>query len=46
VGRALENPGLRARARELAAWLAAHDPGARASELLEAHAQAGAGAPA
>jgi UDP:flavonoid glycosyltransferase YjiC (YdhE family) len=43
VGRALEDPALRARARELAAWLAAHDPGARASELLEAHAQAGAG---
>jgi UDP:flavonoid glycosyltransferase YjiC (YdhE family) len=35
VERALDDPGLRARARELAAWAAAHDPGARAAELIE-----------
>jgi UDP:flavonoid glycosyltransferase YjiC (YdhE family) len=35
VERALDRPGLRARARELAAWAAAHDPGARAAALIE-----------
>jgi UDP:flavonoid glycosyltransferase YjiC (YdhE family) len=42
VGRALGEPGLRARARELAAWGAGHDAGARAAELVEALAS-GAG---
>ncbi len=36
VERALGEPGIRARARELAAWSAGHDAGARAAELLEA----------
>jgi UDP:flavonoid glycosyltransferase YjiC (YdhE family) len=35
VRRALAEPGLRARARELAAWSAAHDPGARAVAAVE-----------
>jgi len=38
VRRALAEPGLRARARELAAWAATHDSGARAAELVEAFA--------
>ena len=37
VRRALAEPGLRARARELAAWAAAHDAGARAVAALEDH---------
>jgi len=36
VQRALGEPGLRVRARELQAWAAAHDAGTRASELVEA----------
>lgn len=35
VQRALDEPGLRARAREIAAWSATHDAGARAAELVE-----------
>ncbi|MEA2217443.1 MAG: hypothetical protein QOJ35_69 [Solirubrobacteraceae bacterium] len=35
VGRALARPGLRTRARELAAWAAANDGAARAAELVE-----------
>jgi UDP:flavonoid glycosyltransferase YjiC (YdhE family) len=35
VERALEDPSIRARAREIAAWSAAHDPGAQAAELIE-----------
>jgi UDP:flavonoid glycosyltransferase YjiC (YdhE family) len=35
VERALEEPSIRARARELADWAAAHDAGAAASELVE-----------
>ena len=35
VERALGEPGIRARARELAAWLERHDPPARAAELVE-----------
>jgi UDP:flavonoid glycosyltransferase YjiC (YdhE family) len=35
VGRALGEPALAARARELAAWSATHDAGARAAELVE-----------
>jgi UDP:flavonoid glycosyltransferase YjiC (YdhE family) len=35
VGRALSEPRLRARARELAAWAAANDAGARAAGLVE-----------
>jgi UDP:flavonoid glycosyltransferase YjiC (YdhE family) len=35
VQRALAEPSLRARSRELAAWAAARDPGERAAELLE-----------
>jgi UDP:flavonoid glycosyltransferase YjiC (YdhE family) len=35
VGRALSEPGLRERARSLAAWLAENDPGAHATRLLE-----------
>jgi UDP:flavonoid glycosyltransferase YjiC (YdhE family) len=35
VGRAVSEPGLRARTQELAAWAASHDAGARAAELLE-----------
>ena len=35
VERALGDPRLRARARELAEWAAAHDAGARAAELVE-----------
>jgi UDP:flavonoid glycosyltransferase YjiC (YdhE family) len=38
VQRALAEPRLRARARELAAWAAAHDGPARAAELVEAFA--------
>ena len=35
VGRALAERAMRDRARGLAAWLGAHDPGARAAELVE-----------
>ena len=35
VQRALTEPSLRARSRELAAWAAARDPGDRAAELVE-----------
>ncbi|MEA2214621.1 MAG: hypothetical protein QOK19_182 [Solirubrobacteraceae bacterium] len=35
VQRALDEPSIRARAGEIAAWSAAHDPAARASELVE-----------
>jgi UDP:flavonoid glycosyltransferase YjiC (YdhE family) len=35
VERALTSPGMRERAGELAAWWRAHDPPARASELIE-----------
>jgi UDP:flavonoid glycosyltransferase YjiC (YdhE family) len=35
VERALEEPSIRARARELASWADSHDPGALASELVE-----------
>jgi UDP:flavonoid glycosyltransferase YjiC (YdhE family) len=35
VQRALAEPALRARAREIAAWAAANDPGARAAQLVE-----------
>ena len=38
VGRALEDPALRAGARDVARWLEDHDPGARAVELLEGFA--------
>jgi UDP:flavonoid glycosyltransferase YjiC (YdhE family) len=40
VGRALREPGIRARAGELAAWAAAHDGGARAAGELESWADA------
>jgi UDP:flavonoid glycosyltransferase YjiC (YdhE family) len=36
VGRALSEPRLRARARELADWSAGHDAPGRAAELVEA----------
>jgi UDP:flavonoid glycosyltransferase YjiC (YdhE family) len=39
VERALATPRLRARARELAAWAAANDAGARAAALIERFAQ-------
>ncbi|MGO9488419.1 MAG: glycosyltransferase [Solirubrobacteraceae bacterium] len=35
VERALLEPSIRDRAREIAAWSATHDPGARAAELIE-----------
>ena len=35
VERALEEPSIRARTRELASWVDTHDPGALASELVE-----------
>jgi UDP:flavonoid glycosyltransferase YjiC (YdhE family) len=35
VQRALGEPARRRRARELAAWVAEHDPAARAAELVE-----------
>jgi UDP:flavonoid glycosyltransferase YjiC (YdhE family) len=35
VERALEEPSIRARAREIAAWSAGHDAGARAAALVE-----------
>lgn len=38
VQRALGDPSMRARARSLQAWMADHDPGRRAAELLEAFA--------
>ncbi len=41
VARALSEPRLAVRARELAAWAAAHDGPARAAELLEALADQG-----
>jgi UDP:flavonoid glycosyltransferase YjiC (YdhE family) len=40
VQRALAEPGLRERARELAAWWRGHDPPERAAELIEALAHA------
>jgi UDP:flavonoid glycosyltransferase YjiC (YdhE family) len=40
VGRALGEPRLRARARELAAWASANDAGARAAALVERFARA------
>jgi UDP:flavonoid glycosyltransferase YjiC (YdhE family) len=40
VGRALSEPRLRARARELAAWAAANDAGVRAAALVERFARA------
>jgi UDP:flavonoid glycosyltransferase YjiC (YdhE family) len=39
VARALAEPRLRARARELATWSAVNDAGARAAELLEGFAR-------
>ncbi len=36
VERALDEPSIRARARELAAWAAAHDAGENAAQLVEA----------
>jgi UDP:flavonoid glycosyltransferase YjiC (YdhE family) len=39
VERALGEPRIRERARAIAAWSAAHDAGARASELVEALAE-------
>lgn len=42
VGRALGEPALAARARELAAWAAAHDAGATAAGLVEELALSGA----
>jgi UDP:flavonoid glycosyltransferase YjiC (YdhE family) len=41
VRRALSEPGIGARARELAAWAHAHDGAERAADLLEAFAAAG-----
>ncbi len=38
VGRALARPGLRTRARELAAWAAEHDGPTRAADLVESFA--------
>jgi hypothetical protein len=35
VERALEEPSIRARTRELASWVDTHDSGALASELVE-----------
>ena len=43
VERVLQDPSIRARARELAAWSAGHDAGRRGAELVEQLAQAGAG---
>lgn len=40
TGRALDDPRLRARARELAAWAAERDPADRAAELVERYAAA------
>jgi MGT family glycosyltransferase len=45
VGRVLREPAMRARARELAAWSASHDGGARAVDELEAWAHERAHAP-
>ncbi|MDX6706331.1 MAG: hypothetical protein QOI48_2177 [Solirubrobacteraceae bacterium] len=42
VRRALARPGLRARARQLAAWAASNDAAARAAGLVEQFASAGA----
>jgi UDP:flavonoid glycosyltransferase YjiC (YdhE family) len=39
VERALGEPSIRERAREFGAWAAAHDPGARAGELIEGLAE-------
>lgn len=39
VARALAEPALRSRARELAAWAAAHSPAARAADLVESLAR-------
>jgi UDP:flavonoid glycosyltransferase YjiC (YdhE family) len=39
VQRALAEPAMRARARELAGWAAANDAGARAAALVEAFAR-------
>jgi UDP:flavonoid glycosyltransferase YjiC (YdhE family) len=41
VGRALDEPGIRARAREIATWTREHDPGARAALLIEQLASRG-----
>ena len=41
VERALGEPSIRARARELQAWASSHDAGARAAELVEALAARG-----
>lgn len=46
VRRALDDPSLAARAREIAAWSAAHDGPTRAAELLEALALHGSASPA
>ena len=35
IQRALDHPSMRARAREIAAWSAAHDAGAEAARLIE-----------
>jgi UDP:flavonoid glycosyltransferase YjiC (YdhE family) len=43
VARALGDPAIGARARELAAWAAAHDGAERAAELVEGFAGVGAG---
>jgi UDP:flavonoid glycosyltransferase YjiC (YdhE family) len=45
VRRALSEPALAERARELAAWAAAHDPAERAAELVEALALSRLSAP-
>ncbi len=44
VERALGEPSIGARARELAAWAASHDAGTRAAELVEQLAERSAGA--
>jgi UDP:flavonoid glycosyltransferase YjiC (YdhE family) len=44
VRRALSEPGLARRAAEIACWVAAHDAGTRAAELVEAFALSGGGA--
>jgi UDP:flavonoid glycosyltransferase YjiC (YdhE family) len=41
VERVLAEPSIRARARELAVWMAAHDPGATAAALVERLARRG-----
>ena len=44
VERALGEPSIGARARELAAWAASHDAGTQAAELVEQLAERSAGA--